>query len=155
VGYLGHQPLLYRELTVRENLEFNAKLHRLERPRRRIEELLSASGLARRGDELARNLSAGMLQRASICRMLLADPELLLLDEPGSHLDTAGAGIAASLLGPADGRTRVIVSHEVEVALEFADQALALHADGRVAYSGPAAGLAGSEARALYSGTVA
>jgi heme exporter protein A len=154
IGYLGHQPLLYRELSIRENLVFNARLHGLERRRRRIEELLEASGLTRRGDELARNLSAGMLQRAAICRALLADPELLLLDEPASHLDAAGAEIAASLLGPRTGRTRVIVSHEVDAALMFADQALALHADGRVAYCGPAEGLPAGEARALYSGTV-
>ena len=155
IGYLGHQPLLYRELSVRENLEFNARLHGIERPRRRISDLLEASGLSRRGNELARNLSAGMLQRAAICRALLGDPELLLLDEPASHLDAAGAEIASTLLGPVQGRTRVIVSHEVDAALMFADHALALHADGRVAYCGPAEGLAAGEARALYSGTVA
>jgi heme ABC exporter ATP-binding subunit CcmA len=155
IGYLAHQPLLYRDLSVRENLEFNAGLHRLERPRRRIGELLEASGLARRGDELVRNLSAGMLQRAAICRALLPDPPLLLLDEPSSHLDAAGAEIAASLLGPMPGRSRVIVSHEVDTALMLADTALALHGDGRVAYCGAADGLPASEARALYSGTVA
>jgi heme exporter protein A len=154
IGYLGHEPLLYRELTVRENLEFNARLHRLERRRRRIGELLEASGLTRRADELVRNLSAGMLQRAAICRALLADPVLLLLDEPASHLDAAGAEIAAGMLGPMPGRTRVVVSHEVESALMLADLALALHGDGRVAYCGPADGLAPSEARAIYSGAV-
>lgn len=155
IGYLAHQPLLYRELSVRENLEFNARLHRLEGPAARIEQLLAASGLARRGDELVRNLSAGMLQRAAICRALLPAPQLLLLDEPGSHLDAAGAEIAAALLGAEPGRTRVIVSHELASALDEADQALALHADGRVAYSGPAEGLSGAEARSIYSGAVA
>jgi heme exporter protein A len=155
IGYLGHQPLLYRELSVRENLEFNARLHGLERPAARIEQLLAESGLARRGDELVRNLSAGMLQRASICRALLPSPELLLLDEPASHLDAAGAEIAAALLGAAPGRTRVIVSHELSSALDQADQALALHADGHVAYCGPADGLPAGNARALYTGTVA
>ena len=155
IGYLGHEPLLYRELSVRENLEFNARLHRLERPATRIDQLLAESGLARRGDELVRNLSAGMLQRASICRALLPAPELLLLDEPSSHLDTAGAEIAAALLGAQPGRTRVIVSHELASALDEADHALALHADGRVAYSGPADGLSRDDARAIYSGTVA
>jgi heme ABC exporter ATP-binding subunit CcmA len=155
IGYVGHQPLLYRELSVRENLEFNARLHRIEHRRGRIRELLEASGLARRGDELVRNLSAGMLQRASICRALLAEPELLLLDEPTSHLDSAGAEIATSLVGPAEGRSRVIVSHEVDSALLIADQVLALHADGRLAYCGAAEGLAAAEVREIYSGAVA
>ncbi len=87
IGYLGHEPLLYRELSVRENLEFNARLHGVERPGERIASLLDATGLAHRAGELVRNLSAGMLQRAAICRALLHEPELLLLDEPRSHLD--------------------------------------------------------------------
>jgi heme ABC exporter ATP-binding subunit CcmA len=155
IGYLGHRPLLYRELSVRENLEFNARLHGIERPGPRIEELLAASGLARRGHELVLNLSAGMLQRASICRALLPGPELLLLDEPRSHLDAAGAEIAESMIGPQPGRTRVVVSHELGSALALADRVLALHADGRIAYNGPAGGLGAGEARALYSGVVA
>ena len=155
IGFVGHQPLLYNELTVRENLEFNARLYRLERRGRRINQLLEASGLVRRADELVRNLSAGMLQRASICRALLPDPELLLLDEPASHLDAAGAEVVASMIGPVEGRTRVIVSHEVDAALLIADKVLALHADGRVAYSGPAHGLAAAEVREIYSGAVA
>jgi heme exporter protein A len=155
IGYVGHQPLLYRELTVRENLAFNSRLHRLADADARIDELLGESGMARRGSELVRNLSAGMLQRASICRALLHRPELLLLGEPTSHLDAAGAEIAASMVGPAPGRARVIVSHEVDAALLIADRVLALRADGRVAYSGPAEGLAGAEVREIYTGTVA
>ena len=61
IGYLGHEPLLYRELSVRENLEFNARLHGVSPRSRRIDELLERAGLAHRGDELVRNLSAGML----------------------------------------------------------------------------------------------
>jgi heme exporter protein A len=154
IGYLGHSPLLYRELTVIENLEFNAKLHAVERPRDRIGELLAAAGLERRGGELVRNLSAGMLQRAAVCRALLHDPELLLLDEPRSHLDVAGAEVVEAMLAPRTGRSRVVVTHELERGLAGADQVLALHADGAVAYSGDADGLEASEARQLYSGAV-
>ena len=139
IGYLGHEPVLYRELTIRENLQFNARLHGLERPRQRIEALLDRAGLARRGDELVRNLSAGMTQRAAVCRALLHDPDLLLLDEPRSHLDVAAAAEIESMLGPADGRTRVLVTHEVEAGLAEADAVLSLRADGSVAYAGPAA----------------
>jgi heme exporter protein A len=152
IGYLGHEPLLYRELSVRENLEFNARLHTVERAGERIAALLEAAGIAHRGDELVRNLSAGMLQRAAICRALLHDPALLLLDEPRSHLDLGAAAIVDELLGPAPGRARVLVTHEIESGLAEADQVLALRADGSVAHSGPAAGLALAGARAIVEG---
>jgi heme exporter protein A len=154
IGYLGHSPLLYRELSVRENLIFNARLHGIERPGARIDELLERAGLGRRGDERIRNLSAGMLQRAAACRTLLHEPELLLLDEPRSHLDLAGAEIVEAMLGARPGRTRVVVSHEVERGLAEADRVLALHADGTLAYAGAATGLDPAEARSLYQGTV-
>jgi len=153
IGYLGHQPLLYRELSVHENLLFNARLHRLDRPEARIEELLGRAGLARRSGELVRNLSAGMLQRAAVCRTLLHDPALLLLDEPRSHLDVGGAEEIAGMLAAQAGRTRVIVTHEIERGLAEADRVLALHADGRVAHFGEASGFGVVEARQLYAGT--
>src|SRR3954467_11575806 len=134
IGYLGHEPLLYRELSVRENLEFNARLHGLERPGARIAALLDDAGLARRGDELVRNLSAGMLQRAAICRALLHEPSLLLLDEPRSHLDLGAAAVVDELLGPAPGRARVLITHDIEAGMAEADAVLALRADGSVAH---------------------
>ena len=151
VGYLGHEPLLYRELTVRENLEFNARLHGIERPGARIDELLERSGLRPRCRTVG-DLSAGMLQRTAICRALVHEPELLLLDEPRSHLDLGAAPVVDELLGPAPGRTRVIVTHDVEGGLAGADQALALRADGSVAYAGPAPGLSVADARAIVEG---
>jgi heme exporter protein A len=154
IGYLGHQPLLYRELTVLDNLEFTARLHRIDRPRERIAELLGRAGLGRRGGEPTRNLSAGMLQRAAVCRALLHDPALLLLDEPRAHLDVAGAEIVESMVGPAPGRSRVVITHEVDRGLAGADRVLALRADGAVAYAGAAAGISPAEARALYEGEV-
>jgi heme exporter protein A len=152
IGYLGHEPLLYRELSIRENLEFNARLHGVERAGERIGDLLERAGLARRSGELVRNLSAGMVQRAAICRALVHDPELLLLDEPRSHLDLGAVGVIDELLGPAPGRARVIVTHDVEGGLAEADLALALRADGSVAHAGPARGLAPGEARAIVEG---
>lgn len=154
IGYLGHEPLLYRELSVRENLTFNARLQGVEAASaaERIEALLDRAGLGGRGGELVRNLSAGMLQRAAICRALLHEPELLLLDEPRSHLDLGAAGLVDELLGPAAGRTRVIVTHEIESAVAGADHVLALRADGTVAHCGPVAGLALDQARAIVEG---
>jgi heme exporter protein A len=152
IGYLGHQPLLYRELTVRENLEFNARLHSVGVGHEAISELLDRAGLARRGDELVRNLSAGMMQRAAVCRALLHGPELLLLDEPRSHLDLGAAAAIEALLAPRPGRARVLVTHDVEHGLAEADRVLALRADGSAAYAGPAAGLSAGDARAIYGG---
>jgi heme exporter protein A len=150
IGYLGHEPLLYRELSVRENLEFNARLHGVDDPMPRISGLLERAGIAHRATELVRNLSAGMLQRAAICRALVHEPELLLLDEPRSHLDLAAAGIVDELLGPAPDRSRVLVSHEIESAVAGADSVLALRADGSVAHAGP--GLDVDGARAIVEG---
>ncbi|HEX2360369.1 MAG TPA: ABC transporter ATP-binding protein [Solirubrobacterales bacterium] len=128
VGFLGHDPLLYRDLTGRENLRLAARLYGLkpERAEERIEELLSAVGMERRGDDRVAELSAGMAQRVAVCRTILHDPELLLLDEPDSHLDPAAREAVRALLDPGDGRTRVIVSHERERVLAEADVALEL-----------------------------
>ena len=153
IGYLAHEPLLYRDLTGAENLRFQARLHGLPGDgAERIGRLLDAVRMSRRADEQVRNLSAGMVQRLAVCRALLHEPELLLLDEPTSHLDPEVAGIVEPLLGPDPGRTRVVVSHDVDGALAQADLVLALRAGGTVAYAGPASGLSAGDARAIYGG---
>jgi heme exporter protein A len=133
IGYLGHEPLLYRDLTGRENLRFHARLHgiRGERAEARIEELLVAVGMERRADERVAELSAGMRQRLAICRCVLHEPKLLLLDEPDSNLDTGGRELARGLIGPGQGRTRVVVTHDPERALPDADLVLRLAVDGK------------------------
>jgi heme exporter protein A len=133
IGFLGHEPLLYRDLSGRENLRFHASLHgiRGEAAEARIEALLSAVGMERRAEERVAELSAGMRQRLATCRCVLHEPELLLLDEPDSNLDAAGRELARSLIGPGDGRTRVVVSHDPERFETEADQILRLEAGGR------------------------
>jgi heme exporter protein A len=128
VGYLGHDALLYRDLSPRENLRLAARLHGLapETREKRIEGLLESVGMERRADDRVAELSAGMAQRVAACGAVLHEPELLLLDEPDSHLDTEARKLVGALTGPAEGRTRVLVSHERERALGEADLVLEL-----------------------------
>jgi heme exporter protein A len=132
IGFLGHEPLLYRDLSGRENLRFQARLHgmRGELADARIAELLDAVAMGRRADERVAQLSAGMRQRLAICRCVLHEPELLLLDEPDSNLDAEGRELARELIGPAEGRGRVVVTHDPERFLPEADKVLRLEVDG-------------------------
>jgi len=136
IGLLGHEPLLYRELTARENLAFHSALHGTDAGA--AERMLRAVGMERRADEPVRTLSRGMVQRVAVCRALLHDPELLLLDEPRANLDPAASELVEPLLGRSSGRTRVIVSHDPAGAVAEADIVLGL-VRGRVALLAPAA----------------
>jgi heme exporter protein A len=126
VGYVGHEPLLYRELSGRENLRYHAELHGV--PHSRIDGVLTELEIAGRADEPVRDLSKGLVQRLAIARAVLHEPALLLLDEPRANLDPAAAELAEPLIGRASGRTRVLVSHDVAGALEESDFALGLRA---------------------------
>jgi heme exporter protein A len=149
IGFLGHEPLLYRDLTGRENLRFNARLHNIEAgpAEDRIDVLLESIGMERRANERVENLSAGMRQRLAIARCVLHDPRLLLLDEPDAHLDAEGQSLSRELIGR--GRTRVLVSHDPERTLPESDRVLVLERGGRVAHFGPAESLDPEKARAL------
>ena len=124
VGLLGHDPLLYRDLSARENLRFHARLHDV--PGARVGELLEAVGLSRRADDAVHTFSRGMVQRLAVARAVLHDPELLLLDEPRANLDPAAAALVEPLVGAASGRTRVVTSHDPAGGLAEADLALGL-----------------------------
>src|SRR5438309_7551580 len=90
VGYLGHEPLVYRELTALENLDLYGRLYHVPERRERIGMLLERFGLWEARNERAGDYSRGMLQRLALCRTLLHEPELLILDEPANALDAAG-----------------------------------------------------------------
>ena len=93
LGYLAHEPLVYRELTAVENLDLYGRLYRVRERRERIGMLLERFGLWRARGERAGSFSRGMLQRLAVCRALLHEPDLLLLDEPYSALDDEGAAL--------------------------------------------------------------
>jgi heme exporter protein A len=130
IGLLGHEPLLYRELTPRENLRYHASLHGVKGER--VEERLAAVSMTERGDEPVRTLSRGMVQRVAVARATLHDPEVLLLDEPYANLDPAAVELVEPLIGAGSGKTRVLTSHDPRRDLPCADLALGLRG-GRVA----------------------
>jgi heme exporter protein A len=152
VGLLAHDPLLYRDLSARENLRFHARLHGLagRAGRERIEALLDAVGMTRRADEPVHTLSRGMVQRVAVCRAVLHEPELLLLDEPLANLDPGAAAAVEPLIGPGSGPTRVVISHDVAHGLDEADLVLGLRG-GRQALLAPRAEVAEASVRELYA----
>jgi heme exporter protein A len=131
VGFMGHEPLLYRDLSGRENLGYHARLHGLAPGR--VEEVLDAVGMRERADEPVRLLSRGMVQRLAVCRVVLHRPSLLLLDEPLANLDPAATELVAPLIGRGGGATRILTSHDPRAALAEADLVLGLQR-GRAAF---------------------
>jgi heme exporter protein A len=131
IGLLAHDPLLYRDLSGRENLGYHARLHGVGVER--VEELLDAVGMRERADEPVRLLSRGMVQRVAVCRAVLHGPSVLLLDEPLANLDPAATDLVAPLIGRDSGATRVLTSHDPQAALAEADLVLGLEG-GRAAF---------------------
>jgi heme exporter protein A len=127
IGFLAHEPLVYRELTALENLELYGRLYRIPERRERIGMLLERFGLwdARR-DRVAA-FSRGMQQRLALCRVLLHDPELLILDEPYTALDAQGAELLDAQLEELHGeRTFLVSTHDPARTDRFATTRLAL-----------------------------
>jgi heme exporter protein A len=116
VGFLAHDPLVYRELTPLENLDLYGRLYRIPERRERIGMLLERFGLWEARSELTGDLSRGTLQRLALCRTLLHEPELVLLDEPFSALDATGTDLLLDELArlTAERRTLVVSSHQPE-----------------------------------------
>ena len=133
IGYMSHAPMLYDELTAKENLRYFASLYP-DRDCLLPEEALRRVGLDPNLPRPLGQYSQGMRQRTSLARVLLPGPELLLLDEPFSNMDVEGAHQMVELLANCrqSGRTIVITTHQREYAAPIADFVLRLHA-GRVA----------------------
>jgi heme exporter protein A len=152
VGLLAHDPLLYRDLSARENLGFYARLYDVEQPDARIAHLLETTGMTARADDPIHTLSRGMQQRIGICRAVLHRPDLLLLDEPRAHLDPEAAAMVEPLIGPRSAATRVLVTHDIEHGLAEADHVLGLR-EGEKVIDARAAELQPRQVRSLYGVT--
>jgi len=127
LGYLAHEPLVYRELTAIENLDLYGRLYRVPERRERIGMLLERFGLWEARGERTGSYSRGMLQRLALCRALLHDPELLILDEPANALDAAGEELLERELEELRReRTLLVASHSPERLERFATGKLAL-----------------------------
>jgi heme exporter protein A len=112
IGLVGHEPLVYRELTPLENLDLYGRLYRIPERRERIGMLLERFGLWDVRRERVSSFSRGMTQRLALCRALLHEPELLLLDEPYAGLDTEGAALVDRELAALAGtRTVALATH--------------------------------------------
>jgi heme exporter protein A len=127
IGFLAHEPLVYRELTVLENLDLYGRLYRVPERRERIGMLLERFGLWDARRERASALSRGQLQRLALCRTLLHRPELVILDEPFAGLDTDGAELLDRELATMRGqRTLLVATHDPKRLEPLASGRLAL-----------------------------
>jgi heme exporter protein A len=113
LGYLGHEPLVYRELTALENLDLYGRLYGVPERPVRIGMLLERFGLWEARHDRVASYSRGMTQRLALCRVLLHDPALLVLDEPYTALDEAGAELLDVQLAELRGeRTFLVSTHD-------------------------------------------
>ena len=127
IGYLAHEPLVYRELSALENLDLYGRLYRVPERRERIGMLLERYGLWEVRRERVGTFSRGMQQRLALCRTLLHAPDLLLLDEPYAALDEQGVALLDSELAALAGeRTLVLATHDPERVERLATERLAL-----------------------------
>jgi heme exporter protein A len=127
IGYLGHEPLVYAELSALENLDLYGRLYRVPERRERSGMLLERFGLWDARHDRVSAYSRGMLQRLALCRVLLHEPDLLVLDEPHSALDDEGAALLDHELEERRPRSAfVVATHDPARVERFASARLAL-----------------------------
>lgn len=138
IGVVMHSPMLYGDLTVKENLVFFARMFRLAEPEQRIRELLERVEMDRKSDTRLRHLSHGQQKRVALARALLHSPRTLLLDEPESGLDQRAVAILSGIVNEfrSPGRSVVMTTHRLELGLEVADTVAVLER-GRVTLHEP------------------
>jgi heme exporter protein A len=127
IGFLAHEPLVYRELTGLENLDLFGRLYGIPERRERIGMVLERFGLWEARNERVDAYSRGMTQRLALCRALLHAPDLLVLDEPYAGLDEQGVSVLDRELGELAGtRTLVLSTHDPARLEPLASARLAL-----------------------------
>ncbi|HVD66607.1 MAG TPA: ATP-binding cassette domain-containing protein [Gaiellaceae bacterium] len=127
IGYLAHEPLVYKELSALENLDLYGRLYHVRERRETIGALLERFGLWEPRHQRVGSFSRGMQQRLALCRVLLHEPELLLLDEPYTGLDADATGLVDNVLSEFAGRaTFAVATHDPDRIRSFATQSLAL-----------------------------
>lgn len=136
IGVVLHAPMLYGNLSARENLSFFSRLFQLDMPSERIEQVLETVNLRSRSNDLVRTYSRGMQQRLSIARALLHDPACLLMDEPYTGLDQDSAAVLEKLVGhaAADGKMVLMATHDLDKACRISTRVDLLH-QGRIVLS--------------------
>ena len=154
IGLISHNPMLYPDLTAMENLMFTAQLYGVVNAEERVRELLRAVELDHRRFEVVRTFSRGMTQRLSIARALMNDPDVVFLDEPYAGLDPHAVEIFDGLIEQLrDGRTFIMVSHDLQKGFDVCTHALVL-ARGRVVSYAPKEDIDFEQFRQLYRETV-
>ncbi|HWX44693.1 MAG TPA: ABC transporter ATP-binding protein [Solirubrobacteraceae bacterium] len=137
VGWVPQTPAVYSRLTVAENLELFARLERVADPRATVRAMLEQTGLEDRAGERLERLSGGNRQRVNVAIGLLAEPSVLVLDEPSSSLDPLQRERLWQFIAGLAGRGRCVVfsTHNVAEAERYAGRVLVL-ADGEPVFSG-------------------
>ena len=138
IGLIGHQSMLYRDLSARQNLEFFCRLYGIRKPRERAEALLQSVGLIDRADDPIKTFSRGMTQRAAIARALVHDPDLLLADEPFDGLDAPSSSVLEKLLQglQSAGKTLILANHDIHQSLRLTDRTIVLR-EGQIVIDEP------------------
>ena len=151
IGVIEHQPLLYTQLTARENLKFYGRMYGVDRLEDRIDEVLEEINLQHRANDLSGTFSRGMLQRLSIARAMIHRPAIYLLDEPYSGLDQHSGDKLRDMLASlkAQGKTIVMTTHNLERGFELSDRNVIM-VRGKIEYDKPSEGMDVDTVREIY-----
>lgn len=135
-GVISHQLYLYSGLSAYENLKFYGSLYGIANPEKKGEELLKQLGLYKRKDDLLRTFSRGMLQRVSIARALIHNPEIIFLDEPYTGLDSYASQKLSTIIKQQieENKTVIMVTHDIETGFFQADNLLIMD-KGKIVYN--------------------
>lgn len=136
IGLISHQSMLYDDLTAAENLMIAARLYGVENPEKRVSQMLDAVELSHRSMDVVRTFSCGMTQRISIARALIADPDVVLLDEPYAGLDPHAVDVFDQLIAKVrHNRTFIMVSHDMDKGLAVCSHVLVMARGRRAAFA--------------------